>query len=122
MAVLAEPTTKRVEFVGLPSPFADPAVQAMKAQGALNPKRREALYDMERKRQRQGFCRFHGVTRRIVGTRDGLSRDYVFGPHTFVQDMDIADIDKLHNRMHTDANIQMAYRQAFRVVDDVITL
>lgn len=122
MAVMAEPTTRRVEFVGLPSPFADPAVQALKAQGQLTPKRRKALYEMERKRQLQGFCRFPGATKRVVGVKDGLSRDYVFGPRVFVQEMAIDDIDKLHNRMHDDPNIQAAYRKAFRVLDDVLVL
>lgn len=120
--VIAEPTTRRVEFVGLPSPFSDPAVQAMKARGQLTPKRREALYDMERKRQRRGFCRYPGVTKRTFGTKHGLSRDYTFGPHNFVQEMTIEDLDKVLNRMHTNPVIQAAYRQSFRVLDELITV
>lgn len=114
-AVIAEPTCKLVEFVGLPSPFADPAVQAMKARGEITPKRRAALYDMERKRQGQGFCRWPGVTRRTIGVQHGLGRDYIWGPHSFVVEMDIADINKLM-QMHD------AHAQAFRVLDDILTL
>lgn len=123
MAVtMTEQTTKRVEFVGLPSPFEDPAIQAMKARGQITKKRRDALYDMERNRQRKGFCRYPGVTVRTVGIKHGLSRDYRFGPHVFVQDMAIEDIDKLLHRMHRNPDIQNAYRQAFRVLDDIVVL
>lgn len=114
-AVMTEQTTKRVEFVGLPSPFADPAIQAMKARGQLTKKRRDKLYEMERKRQIQGFCRYPGVTARTIGTRHGLSRDYRFGPREFVQEMAIEDIEKLM-QMHD------AHPQAFRVLDDILVL
>jgi len=107
--------TKRVEFVGLPSPFNDPAVVAMKARGQLTPKRHKALWGMESKRQMQGFCRYFGVTINTVGIANGLSRDYTFGPREFVVEMDVDDIAILHGQ-------HPANPQAFRLLDELVVV
>lgn len=105
--------TKRVEFLGLPCPFQDPAVQALKAKGHLTRKRHRALWKMEQKRQMQGFCRFPGVTILNKGPETGLSRPYTFGPTQFVVEMDVEDIDRLMAQ-------HPANPQAFRVLDDIV--
>jgi hypothetical protein len=107
--------TKRVEFLGLPSPFQDPAVQAMKARGDLTPRRRKALWKMEQQRQMQGFCRFRGVTILKKGPETGLSRPYTFGPTQFVVEMDVEDIDRLMAQHPSNP-------QAFRVLDDFLVV
>lgn len=114
--------------MGLPSPFADPVVQMMKVRRQLSRQQREALWDQEKKRQMQGFCRVQGHTVRritpeesavaldrkgITGRR--LSRTYTWGPHIFVVDMTLDDIELLM-AMH------LAHPKAFQVLDDIITL
>ena len=110
----------RVEYVGLFSPYAHPDVQKMLAQRpkSLTERRhlalvRKELRKQESKRQMQGWARMPGVTKRTIGTRHGLSRDYQWGPRVFVVDMDPADVEILM-RMHD------LHTQAFRVIPDII--
>lgn len=108
--------TKRVQFLGLPSPFSDPAIQAMKARGQLTPRRRKELHKMESRRQMQGFCRYPGVTVKVIGPADGLSREYRWDTgNGFVADMEEGDITHLMG-MH------LAHPQAFRVLDDLVVV
>lgn len=123
MVTIAEPTTRRVKFVGLPNPFFDPAVQAMKARGEMTPKRRAALTKMEQKRQMQGFAVVPGVTERFVGPEHGFSRRYDWNTaNNFTVDMEVDDIDRLLDTMHEDPGLKLAHQQAFRVLDDVLVL
>lgn len=112
----------RVEFVGLPSPYADPGV--MRALGApahstterlLRRDMRKELTRQERKRQMQGFARVDGHTRLILGPQHGLSRTYIWGPNAYVVEMDADDIDRLM-RMHSHHCL------AFRVHPDIVVL
>jgi hypothetical protein len=107
----------RVEWIGLPSPWADPGVQIMKAQGKLTEHDKSELRKMESKRQRMGFCRLIGVTAREFSRDDGFTRDYKWGPEpgTFVLDMEPEDVEllmKLHD----------LHRQAFRVLDEIVVV
>ena len=130
MVTMAEPTTRRVEFVGLPNPFFDPAVQAMKARGEMTAKRRAQLTKMEQRRQMQGFARVPGHTRRWVGPEHGFSRRYEWNTaNNFTVEMAIEDIDLLLDKIHDQIpdpdkrrDMKLAHQQAFRVVDDVLVL
>lgn len=114
--------TVAVEFVGLPSPYSYPDVQQMLARTAttreerrLKADLRRSLVQQERKRQMQGFARFSGRIQLTMGPRQGLSREYVWGPHTWVVEMDPHDVEvlmQLHDK----------HREAFRVRRDVIRL
>lgn len=132
MVTAAEPTMRRVEFVGLPNPFFDPAVLAMKARGEITPKRRAALTKMEQRRQMQGFVRMEGRGVRIVKyitpeqasealARKGitgrtLSRRYEWNPENrFTEAMTLEDIDTL-------MLLHDAHAQAFRVLDEILVL
>lgn len=123
MVMAAEPTTKLVRFVGLPNPFFDPSVLAMRARGEITPKRRAALTKMEQKRQMQGFALVPGHTVRWVGPEHGFSRRYEWSAKNhYTVEMAVEDIERLLDTMHTDAGMKLAHRQAFRVLDDVLTL
>lgn len=116
----ADETLRRVEFVGLPSPITDPAVQALKTRGKLTGKARDEVYRQESKRQMRGFCRYPGVVR-FVDETHGFSRRYEWTSNNgWVAWMTPDDIDRLLNRMHTDPNMRMAHQRAFRVLDDLV--
>lgn len=123
MVTMVQLTTKRVEFVGLPNPFFDPSVIAMKARGELTPKRRAALTKMEQKRQMQGFVRVPGHTVRWVGLEHGFSRRYEWNTaNNFTVEMAVEDIERLLDTMHETPEMKLAHQQAFRVLDDVLVL
>lgn len=123
MAVMTEPTTRKVQFVGLPNPFFDPSVMAMKARGELTPKRRAALTKMEQRRQMQGFVRVPGHTVRWVGPEHGFTRRYEWNTqNNFTVEMAVEDIERLLDTMHDTPEMKLAHRQAFRVLDDVLTV
>lgn len=115
MPALIAADAKRVEWIGLPSAFGDPEVQRRLAYRLISEEGRAALWALERKRQAEGFARFQGRTQRCLGTADGLSRDYVWGPHDFVQLMDPDDIRIL-------MDLHPAHRRAFRVLDDLVVV
>ncbi len=123
MVTIAEPTTRRVKFVGLPNPFFDPSVLAMKARGEITPKRRDALTKMEQKRQMQGFAVVPGHTVRWVGPEHGFTRRYEWNTaNNFTVEMDVEDVERLLDTMHEDPGLKLAHQQAFRVLDDVLVL
>jgi hypothetical protein len=76
---------------------------------------RQELRKQERKRQMQGWARVHGVTTRTIGIADGLSRDYTWGPDTFVVDMAVHDIERL-------MQLHPLHRQAFTVHDTIVVV
>lgn len=113
-------TERRVEFIGLPSPYAYPDVA--KALGAPiksraeRQQRRELRAEVqkrERKRQREGFARFRGRTELHLDERHGLSRPYTWGPHNYVVSMPASDVEILM-KMHPD------HRQAFVVHPEIV--
>jgi len=114
--------TKRVEWVGLASPFAYPEVQRMLA---VTPRTREERRDQklyraevtkqERKRQMQGFARVPGRSQLTLGPQHGLGATYVWGPRSFVVDMDPADIEILM-KLHPQHCL------AFRVHPDILAV
>ncbi len=118
---------RRVEFLGLLSPYAYPDVQKMLAASIRSSGEqrkqdlrerallRRELTDQERKRQMQGFARVPGRTQLTLGPEHGLSRTYVFGPFVFEVEMESHDIEVLM-RMHP------VHRQAFRVYDDILVV
>lgn len=121
MVTMAEPTTRRVRFVGLPNPFFDPSVQAMKARGEMTPKRRAALTKMEQKRQMQGFALVPGHTVRWVGPEHGFTQRYEWNvANDFTVDMAVEDIERLLDTMHPTPEMKLAHQQAFRLLDDVL--
>lgn len=121
MATQVDPTYRRVEFRGLPNPFFDPSVIAMKARGELTPKRRAALTKMEQKRQMQGFVRVPGHTVRWVGPEHGFTRRYEWNTaNNFTVEMAVEDIERLLDTMHETPEMKLAHQQAFRILDDVL--
>lgn len=107
--------SKRVEFRGLPSVFSDPEVQRRLRYRQIRPEGKAALWRLEQQRQMQGFARFSGRTKRILGPADGLSREYVWGPREYTILMDPADIRILMSWGRD-------YQRAFVVQDDLIVL
>ncbi len=103
---------RKVEFVGLPSPLADPAIQQMIARGTIHPADLKRLDRMETDRQWHGWDRTAGITRRIIGPEHGFTRAYVFGFHDYVQLMEAEDVARL---MAADP----LNRRAFRVLDEL---
>lgn len=84
---------RRIEWVGDPSPYADPAVQWAMATGNIRPDDLRLVRRIERERQ----ARLPGVTIRELTPADGFSKRYQFGPHpsAFVQLMEDADVARL---------------------------
>lgn len=74
---------------------------------------RRELRKQERHRQMQGFARVPGHTQLTMGPRQGLSRQYTFGPHVWEVEMEPQDIEVL-------MRIHPKHREAFRVHPDVI--
>jgi hypothetical protein len=110
----------RVEFVGLPSPYANKDVQMMLAQRprSRTARMRQALYRQEvtrqeQERQKQGFARFQGRTMLTLGVQHGFSREYTWGPRVWEVEMDPHDVEVLM-RMHP------AHAIAFQVIPDII--
>ena len=119
-AVLA--TTKRVEFLGLPSPYSHPDIQRALAEPIRTPQQRrerkelrKALLTQEQRRQMQGFARVQGRTELTLGPQHGLAATYVWGPRNYVAEMSLDDIERLM-RMH------QAHPLAFKVHTDFVVL
>lgn len=116
----------RVEFVGLPSPFADPQVRrALAAPVQSHQQRREIalirkeLTKQEKRRQMWGFARVNGRTSTRLDERHGLSRAYVWGPRIWTVEMEPADVDVLMRAPWIQKESQReAHRRAFVVHDD----
>lgn len=113
---------RRVEFVGLPSPFAFPEVQQalaapIRSIGDRHERRamRAELTRQERRRQMQGFARVPGRTQLTLGQEHGLTQMYVWGPRDFIVEMPLEDVDRLF-KLHTH------HALAFRVVPDVVVM
>ncbi len=118
---------RRVEFLGLLSPYAYPDVQKMLATTIRlsGEQRKQELHErallrrelrkQESKRQMQGFARVQGHSQLTLGPEHGLSRTYVWGPRTWTVEMESHDIEVLM-RMHP------AHPQAFRVYDDILVV
>ncbi|MGI8404979.1 MAG: hypothetical protein ACR2OE_09500 [Thermomicrobiales bacterium] len=119
--------TRRVEYLGLPSPYAYPDVQKMIATAirSSGDQRKQDLHEralvrrelrkQESKRQMQGFARVQGHSQLTLGPDHGLSRTYVWGPQIWTVEMDAHDIEILMS-MHP------AHRQAFRLVDNIVVV
>jgi hypothetical protein len=87
----------RVEFVGLPSPYADKVVQWRIARGEIRPNDLAAIRRLEDERQNNGHARWPGVTERFFGPEHGFKESYHFGPESeaFIQAMDPEDARRL---------------------------
>lgn len=125
--------THRIEFRGLPSPFADPVVQRRLATRQMTKDEHDAVWRMEQRRQMQGFTRFPDVThlvitpesfealreaqiksgRKSVRSLRPLSQAYEWGPRNFVTDVDEADLESLFG-------IHLAHTKAFVDLDTIV--
>jgi len=87
------PKTVLMEWVGEPSPFDSPLVQALRLKDLLTPIHRLVLGQVALLRR----PRIDGVTSWTLGPRDGLTKTYRWGKQrgTFVVEVDFADVDRL---------------------------
>lgn len=84
---------RRIEWIGVRSPLQDDRIAYRKMAGLYSDKEDvllEAVADLVAPLIRQP-----GSTARVVGIRQGLSKDYKWGPKRFILDMPDIDADRL---------------------------
>jgi len=99
---------RTVRWVGHPLPFDHPAVQRRLIANAIRPSDLAQLRWIDQIR----ISALTGHSTFSVGLNDGFSRHYQFGPFSFEQEMDDADVDRLMRNPWDRAMFEIDGRRA----------
>ncbi len=113
---------RRIAFVGLPSPEADPMVQWAIAHGRIRSDDLSEVQHLERERQWKGRALQPGHTIRIVGPEHGYTKTYQWGPIDYEQLMEPEDAARLLTDRPDDTDNDRWDRRCFEDRDEILVV